>query len=336
MVNFRMWKTALSTIPQVSPEEWERLDVISRYLVMTRSAVATVTIFSSIVAGLLAWRSGEFSLGIWLIVTLGLFLAHGANNILNDYVDYVRGVDTDNYFRTMYGPHPLVHGFHDTRTQLRYFAVSGVLALIAGLYTLYYTDFDHWVLVLIAIGAFFLLLYTFPLKHMALGEFSIFLIWGPVMIGGVYYVLTRQFDWNVILTSIPVGLSVMSINLGKHIDKSEDDRSRRVTTLPVLIGERVARTLNFLVLVGTYGVILYLIFGARFFSPVMLIVFLAGKQLFQALVVLWKPKPESPPEGFTAWPVWFSAFLFVHNRRFIALFMAGLVLDTALRVFLPR
>jgi 1,4-dihydroxy-2-naphthoate octaprenyltransferase len=334
-MNIRMWWKALSIIPQISKEEWDELDVVAKWLIMTRSAVTTVSIFSSIVAGLFAWRDGKFDFLPWLIVTLGLFLAHGANNILNDYTDFSRGLDKDNYFRAIYGPHPLVHGFHDKKTQLRYFVASGVLALLAGAYAYYYTGFDSNILILIGIGAFFLLLYTYPLKYFALGELSIFFIWGPVMIGGVYYVLARQIDWNVIWASVAVGLSVMSINLGKHIDKLEDDKQRRVFTLPVVIGETIARYLDIIALIAVYGIIVYLIFANRFFTPVMLIVFLAAKPLFYALAVLSKPRPEEPPEEYPGWPIWFSGFTFLHNRRFTMLFILGVLIDTLLRVFVP-
>ncbi len=334
MKTIRWWFKALSIIPKISKEEWDQLDVVTKWLIMTRSAVTTVTVFSAIVAGLFAWRNDSFHWGLWLIMTVGLFLAHGTNNILNDYTDYNRGVDTDNYFRAMYGPHPLVHGFHDKKTQLRYFVVSGVLALSAGLYTYYATGFDVRVLALIALGSVFLLFYTYPLKHFAIGELSIFAIWGPIMIGGVYYVLARQVDWNVILASIPIGLSVMSINLGKHIDKMEEDRQLRVRTLPVVIGQTAARYMDLIALALTYILIVFQII-TRFYTPVMLVVFLAAKPALLALAVLAKPRPAAPPENYPAWPIWFAGFTFMHNRRFIMFFMAGLVVDTLLRVYLP-
>jgi 1,4-dihydroxy-2-naphthoate octaprenyltransferase len=334
-MNLRMWWKALSIIPKISKEEWDGLDVVAKWLIMTRSAVTTVSIFSGIIAGLFALRVGKFDFLPWLVVTLGLFIAHGTNNILNDYTDYSRGLDDGNYFRAIYGPHPLVHGFHDKKTQLRYFVVSGILALLAGAYAYYYTGFDPNILILTGIGAFFLLFYTYPLKYFALGELSIFFIWGPVMVCGVYYVLTRQIDTNVIWASIAVGLSVMSINLGKHIDKLEDDKQRKVRTLPVLIGQTAARYLDVLALVAIYGIILYLIFGEHFFTPVMLVVFFALKPLLLSLAVLTKPRPAGPPEGYQGWPIWFAGFTFLHNRRFTLLFMLGLLVDTLLRVYLP-
>lgn len=331
-----MWRTALWTLVKMDDKkDWDRLDAVSKWLIATRSAVTTVTIYACIIAGLLAWRDGYFAWLPWLIVTLALFIAHGTNNLLNDYTDYSRGVDSDNYFRTQYGVHPLVQGFWTKRQQLRWFAVSGALAVLGGVFALVYTGFAPAVVGLFALGVVALLFYTWPLKYLGLGELSIFMIWGPILIAGVYIVLARGWTgnvWNVALAGVPFGLSVASINVGKHIDKLADDKDRRVGTLPVRVGEKAARYIDMAALVLIYAVIIYLIFVPRYFTPVMLVVFLAGKRLLMALQVLGKPRPAAPPEGYPAWPTWFSGFAFYHNRMFGGLFILGLIVDTVLRV----
>jgi 1,4-dihydroxy-2-naphthoate octaprenyltransferase len=126
---------------------------------------------------------------------------------------------------------------------------------------------------------------------------------------------------------------VLSINLGKHIDKSPEDRKKGIGTLPVRIGEKTARYLNIAVFVLIYAVILYLVFVPRFFTPVMLIVFFAGKRLLYAVGALTKPRPTEPPKEWPGWPTWFSGFAFYHNRLFENLFLLGLLADTLLRLF---
>ena len=130
-------------------------------------------------------------------------------------------------------------------------------------------------------------------------------------------------------------MSVLSINLGKHIDKSAEDKKKGVGTLPVRIGEKASRYINMVVLVLVYAVILYLIFVPHYFTPVMLIVLLAGKRLFYAVGVLAKPRPAEPPKEWPGWPVWFAGFSFHHNRLFENLFVLGLLADVVLRIFLP-
>ena len=155
---------------------------------------------------------------------------------------------------------------------------------------------------------------------------------------GVYIVLARGWTdnvWYVALAGVPFGLSVVSINIGKHIDKVAEDKKKGVGTLPVRIGEKAARYLNIAVLVLIYLVILYLVFVSHYFTPVMLIVFLAGKRLMYAVGVLTKPRPDEPPKEWPGWPTWFSGFAFYHNRLFENLLLLGVFLDTLLRIFLP-
>ena len=338
-INIKMWGRALSGLVKMDDKrDWDRLDVVSKWLIATRSGVTTVTIYSAAIAGLLAWRSGHFAWLPWIIVTLGLFLAHGTNNLLNDYTDFSRGIDKDNYFRTQYGVHPLVQGFWTRRQQFAWFLVSGTLAFLSGIYALFYTGFAPAVIGLFAFGALVLLFYTWPLKYLGLGELAIFLIWGPILVTGVYIVLAGGSTtniWNVALAGVPFGLSVVSINIGKHIDKSAEDRKKGVGTLPVRIGEKAARYINMAVIVLIYLVILYLIFVPRFFSPVLLIVFLAGKRIVLAVGVHTKPRPAEPPKEWPGWPTWFSGFAFFHNRLFSDLFVIGILADCLLRIFLP-
>ena len=165
-INFAMWRKSIwQLIKMGDKKEWDALDVISKWLIATRSAVTLVTVYSCIIAGLLAWRDGYFSFIPWIILTIGLFIAHGTNNLLNDYTDYSRGVDKDNYFRTQYGVHPLVQGFWTKSQQIQWFLVSGVIATLAGIYALLYTGFNPVVIGLFAFGALVLLFYTWPLEY---------------------------------------------------------------------------------------------------------------------------------------------------------------------------
>ncbi|HLA07884.1 MAG TPA: prenyltransferase [Anaerolineales bacterium] len=335
-INFAMWrKASWQLIKMNDKKEWDALDVVSKWLIATRSAVTLVTVYSCVISGILAARDGYFSWVPFLIVTIGLFIAHGTNNLLNDYTDYSRGVDNDNYFRTQYGVHPLVQGFFTKPQQIRWFLVSGVLAALAGVYALFYTGFNPVVIGLFAFGAAVLLAYTYPFKYWGLGELAIFLIWGPIMIGGVYFVLSGVWNWNVVLAGIPYGLGVASINVGKHIDKLDDDKARGVGTFPVRVGEAFARRVDQIAILLIYIVIAYLVFVPSYFTPAMLIVFLAFRPAWNAVKLLGNPRPAAPPEGYPAWPVWFSGVTFFHNRQFGGFILLGLIIDALLRIYLP-
>ena len=148
---FAMWRKSLSQlIIMDDKKEWDALDVLSKWFIATRSAVGTITLYSGLIGGLLAWqylhannKPFTFIFFItWLILTVGLFIAHGSNNLINDYTDFSRGIDKDNYFRTQYGVHPLAQGFWDKRTHLIWFGVSGFLAVLSGIYAMIYTHFS--------------------------------------------------------------------------------------------------------------------------------------------------------------------------------------------------
>ena len=126
-MNFKMWGQALRIIPRITRDEWDHLDIISRWLIATRGAVLIMTFISAAIAGILAFQDGKFHLGYWLLLAVGLMLSHATNNLLNDYTDYMRGVDQDNYYRAQYGPQPLVHGLMSKRQLLTYAVITGLL-----------------------------------------------------------------------------------------------------------------------------------------------------------------------------------------------------------------
>ncbi|MDI6769667.1 MAG: prenyltransferase [Anaerolineales bacterium] len=339
-MNFAMWRKALQVIPEVSKEEWDRLDILSKWLIATRAAVLIMTFLSAVLAGLFAWHDGyKVNLLSWLILALGLVLAHAANNIFNDYTDYVRGVDKDNYFRTMYGPQPVADGLLTKTQHLTYFAVTGLLALACGIYLIAIRGGDSLVWLLLGLGAFFVLFYTWPLKYIALGEMAVLVVWGPLMIGGGYYVLTQNWSWNVVWASLPYVLGVTTVIFGKHIDKLAIDKAKKIHTLPVLIGEKAARYAVLAMMILPYLLVVYLI-AIRYFTPVLLLVFVAVSTFLKMYPQFLKPKPETRPEGFPdgqgGWPLYFAPIGFVNNRAFGTWFMLGLILDVILRVVFPH
>jgi 1,4-dihydroxy-2-naphthoate octaprenyltransferase len=325
-MNVTMWRKALNVIPRISKEEWDGLDVISRWLISSRAAVFIMTFISAGIAGILAIQAGEFNLGRWLLVVIGLIMAHGTNNLLNDYTDFSKGVDQDNYFRSQYGPQTLVHGFLTKRQLLKYAAVSGFIALIAGAILIYLQS--GYVPLLLGLGAFFVLFYTWPLKYIALGEIAVLIVWGPLMIGGGYYVITGSWDWNVVIASLPYALGVTGVIFGKHIDKFEMDKSMRIHTLPVVLGEKISRYLLLGMIFLQYALVVYLVV-IGFFTPILLIVFLALKVLLDVLPMFRAPRPTEKPADYPdIWPGYFVAAAFIHNRRFGLLYLLGLILNT--------
>ena len=329
-MNPTMWRKALQVIPHVSNDEWRKLDIISKWLISTRAAVLIMTFLSGAFAGIFAFRDGQFDLLKWVLLTVGLIFSHATNNLLNDFTDYNRGVDQDNYYRAQYGPQPLVHGLMTKRQHLTYAAVTGVIALVIGFILVATTNW--WTVLFLALGVFFVLFYTWPLKYIALGEISVLLVWGPLMIGGGYYVITGSWSWMVVLASLPYALGVTGVIFGKHIDKYEMDKERNIHTLPVVIGERNARITLVAMLILQY-VLTFGLLVMGFYTLVMAAVVLAIPTLRRIWPMFRAPKPDEKPADYPdVWPNYFVAAAFIHNRSFGIWFMLGLIVDSILKV----
>ncbi|MBI3742306.1 MAG: prenyltransferase [Chloroflexi bacterium] len=333
-MNVAMWQKALNVIPRITKDEWNQLDVISKWLISTRAAVLIMTFISAAIAGILAFRNGNFDLAKWFLVAFGLILAHATNNLVNDFTDFVRGVDQDNYYRAQYGPQTLVHGLLTKRGLFKYIFVTGLIAVAAGGALIYLRGGST--LLLMALGAFFVLFYTFPLKYIALGELAVLMVWGPLMIGGGYYVITGAWEWNVVIASLPYALGVTGVIFGKHIDKFEMDKQKGIHTFPVVIGEKIARGMLVGMLVLQYISVAYLV-AIGFFTPVMLIVYFALKEFARIYPMFKQSRPAEKPADYPdVWPNYFVAAAFVHNRRFGLLYLLGLIIDAVLKVWILK
>jgi 1,4-dihydroxy-2-naphthoate octaprenyltransferase len=187
-----------------------------------------------------------------------------------------------------------------------------------------------------AAGAFFVLFYTYPLKYIGLGEVALALVWGPLMVGGGYYVFTGVWDWYVVIAGLAYSLGVTAALMGKHIDKVEPDAAKQIRTLPVLLGERRARYVTLALIILQY-ILVAILMIVGFFTPVMLVVFLSLPMFFRIVLPMYRhPRPAERPEDYPAdiWPLWFVASGFAFSRRFGALFLLGLILDTILRLLI--
>jgi 1,4-dihydroxy-2-naphthoate octaprenyltransferase len=91
MPNVAMWGRALRVMPRIDKQEWDALDLVSRWLIATRSAVIVMTFTSAAFAGLLAVKAGAFDPLLFVLVAAGLCLAHATNNLANDLIDHWKG-----------------------------------------------------------------------------------------------------------------------------------------------------------------------------------------------------------------------------------------------------
>lgn len=316
-------------MPKLSQKEWQDLDVVARWLIATRSAVLFMTAMSAGLGGLLAARAGHFEWHTWLLCLLGLLFAHATNNLLNDYTDSRLGIDKNNYYRNQYGVHVLEDGLLTLAQFQRYLGFTAGVALMCGA-TLVWQHGGQTLNLMLA-GAFFVVFYTWPLKYFGLGEPAVLLVWGPLMLGGTFYVVAGHWSWSVTWLSLLYALGPTTVLFGKHIDKIDMDAKKRVRTLPVLLGESQARRWVIVMLAAQYLSTIGLVLSGAFHWALLLVLFSLSS--FWKLTKIYRsPKPSQRPERFpeAIWPLWFSAYAFSHTRKFTSLFVVGLVLDYVL------
>jgi 1,4-dihydroxy-2-naphthoate octaprenyltransferase len=320
------WVGAFTGFYPARADDLAGLDPVTRFLYSARSVILVISAQAAAIAGLLAATDRRFEVLPFLLVLLGFVVLHAISNLSNDYFGYRRGHDTDDSPRRRYTLHPIASGAVSARLLATGLVVLGGLALgIAA----YFVALRGWgAVAFAAIGG--LLLYAYDaapraLKELGLGEVAAFAVWGPLMIGGGYYAITGRLSGDVFLDSVPYGLGVASILIGKHIDQRVFDTSQDQRTLPVLLGERNARLLNRLALVAMYAVTaVAIVVGAM--TPFAAVVVVAGPRALRALRVMSDPAPDAPPPGYVGWPLWYHRVCLVHNRAFGWLLLAGLAI----------
>jgi 1,4-dihydroxy-2-naphthoate octaprenyltransferase len=204
---------------------------IKTWFLASRPWSLVMTFVSTCLAGMLAYGYGVFSIPIFLLVMVGLLIAHSAANMANDWYDVKHGIDV-NAPTSEYRPHPLLFGEIDKKTYkmavwLMYgvgLSISLYLTWLKGLPVILFT------IVGILLGVF----YTADpvmLKHHAVGEICVFLAFGPLMVGGAYYALTGSFSIDPMIAAIPIGLLVALVLLANNIRDRVYDASMGIATV---------------------------------------------------------------------------------------------------------
>ena len=117
------------------------------------------------------------------LAVIGLVVAHAANNMINDYFDLEGGVDTEEYVRALYAPHPILSGWVSKRQLAAAILIAN--AIDFGIMLFLASQRGPLVIAFALAGLFISVFYVAPpirLKHIGLGEPGVFLVWGPLMV----------------------------------------------------------------------------------------------------------------------------------------------------------
>src|SRR2546425_217455 len=217
-----------------------------------------------VVGSTLAWTQsispatpfGHFHLLRFLATLIAVAALQVGANLVNDYYDDLRGVDTSNQL----GPGGLIQQG----------IVSPAQVLAAGLFALAFAALLGAIvafsggLLLYAFGlvgllcAFFYSASSRSLSALSLGELICFVIFGPLITLGAYMVQTGHIDRIVLVYSIPLGLLAMAIILLNDMRDIEDDAQAGKYTIASLLGLQLSRLFCLMLLLAAYIIIVAL------------------------------------------------------------------------------
>ena len=320
----KLWWGAVTGFYKPGVQDIPDLDRVSLFLYAARSVILVISAQAAIIAGLLAADMGVFAWGNFIAVLVGFVVAHMISNLSNDYFGFTRGHDTADSPRMRYTVHPLASGMLDTRTLVIGLALLAVIGL--GITAYFVVERGFMAAAFALAGVSLLVLYDAaptPLKSIGLGEFAVLLVWGPLMVGGGFAMIAGQLSANAMLASLPYGLAVMTILIGKHIDQMDFDSRRGIRTLPVLTGERAARALNIAAIAAIYVIVAILIFLGRL-TPFAAAIALAAPRGVDAVRIMSRPRPGAPPAGYVGWPLWYHRACLQHSRVLGWAYIGGL------------
>ena len=324
-------------------------DSISKWLVITRAAVFSMTVTSGLIGGLLAVGAARLAqigagpiggpyvvdYGLLALVVFGLVVAHAANNMINDFFDLEGGIDTDDYVRALYAPHPILSGWVTKRQLGTAILIANAIDLAILLFLV--SQRGPLVAAFALAGLFVSVFYVAPpirLKHIGLGEPGVFVVWGPLMVVGTFFVATGAIPGWTWIASLPYAILVTTVLFGKHIDKVEADAKKGIRTMPVLLGERRARRVAEILMIAFYPILVAAAL-IGWIGPWVLLVLLGVPRLVSVLRTFSKPRPVTAPQAYVGWPLWFVGAAFIHTRRAGGLLALGLLLNALLPVRLP-
>jgi 1,4-dihydroxy-2-naphthoate octaprenyltransferase len=169
---------------------------------------------------------------------------HLGMNLLDDYFDYkvgsaeARKEVVGEGFRGRMVKYPYLTSGEATAKQLlvAVFAFLGIAAVMGVVvFAIRGWMILVWALAALLIGASYS---GGPLKlgFRGLGELVIFVMFGPLMMSGVYYSITGVLDWKIWLLSTAVGLLVMNIVYSHSVLDAVPDKKMGKTTMAHLMG----------------------------------------------------------------------------------------------------
>jgi 1,4-dihydroxy-2-naphthoate polyprenyltransferase len=199
---------------------------------------------------------GDFHPIRFVVIVAAVLLLQTGAQLVNDYYDYARGIDTGNSL----GPGGLIQrGLIKPERVLSLGLVALGLGAVFGIVVAFSSG---WLVVAFGLlgilAAYFYSGEPWALSSLTLGELVFFCVFGPLLTLGSYVAQTGHLDHTAYLYSISLGLLAAAfIHLNDMRDTASDVQAGK-HTLASLFGLRMNRALYLLLVLGSYAPILAL------------------------------------------------------------------------------
>ncbi|MGH2406481.1 MAG: LLM class flavin-dependent oxidoreductase [Candidatus Limnocylindrales bacterium] len=230
--------------------------------------------------GALAWRDGRFDLELFLLALAGAVLLHSGTNVVNEVYDVRRGIDT---IISPRASHAILKGRISERGALWLGGAFYAAAIAIGLVL---TVARGWPIVALGLiglaGGYFYTAPPFEYKYRALGVPLVFLLMGPLMTVGGYFVSSGTWSLDALVVSVPIGLLVAAILHGNEWRDISEDTRAGIVTLSSRVGTGLAHYAYVGLVIGAY-VTLGLAVALRLLPPATMLVVLSLPLLAQVI-----------------------------------------------------
>jgi len=204
----------------------------------------------------------------FLLALLGALAIQAGTNMLNEHFDHVQGLDLSRPRRAdmVVQSGELAHG-----ALFRGGVAAMALGALCGLALVAQTGPALLVVgVLSVLAGYAYTARPFALGYRALGEVTVFIFMGPVIVMGAAFVQTEHWTWDAFLISLPVGMIVTAILHVNNVRDMADDRAHGKRTLANLLGRRAAGYEYLLLVPGAYAVLTILVLAGVVPVPALL------------------------------------------------------------------
>lgn len=236
------------------------LSQIKKYVIATRPWSFTMSLISVTVGTLLAAEEGPIGWTWFAVTALGITIFHAAANVINDYYDTLYKIDQPDSPTAKYRPQPILSGMLTPRQLLWEAVILFALTFTIGLTTAFIRSYH--VLWIGIIGLLTSIYYTagpVKFKYRALGEFAVFMMWGPLMVEGAYAVQRQALSVKALYISIPFGILVALVLFANNMRDIDYDSRHNVKTLSIVLGSHKSYILFAVLIMTAYASVLGMI-----------------------------------------------------------------------------